>query len=40
MTEFSVMTDETELTSTENLLDLRVSSVTFDRAGLGQIING
>ena len=40
MTEFSVMTDETELLSTENLLDLRVSSVTFDRAGLSQILSG
>lgn len=36
MTEVSARTDESELSPQENLLDLRVTSVTFDRVLLTQ----
>ena len=40
MTEFSVITDETEILPIENLLDLRISTANFDRAGLLSITGG
>ena len=38
MTEFSVITDETEIGPIENLLDLRISTAHLDRASLAQIL--
>ena len=40
MTEFSVMTDESEIKITENVLDLKVSNAAFDRVGLVQLTGG
>lgn len=34
MTEFSAITDETEIGPVENLLDLRISTASFDRSAL------
>ena len=38
LTEFSVITDETEIGPIENLLDLRISTASLDRAQLAQIL--
>jgi hypothetical protein len=34
MTEFSAITDETEIQPTENVLDLRVSTANLEKASL------
>lgn len=34
MSEFSILTDESELLAKENRLDLRISTVSFDRIPL------
>ena len=38
MTEVSTRTDESELGPQENLLDLRISSASFDRAMITQLL--
>ena len=38
MTEVSARTDESDLNPTENLLDLRISSASFNRVMLTQLL--
>ena len=38
MTEFSVATQESELRPSQNILDLRLSTVEFDKTALNQIM--
>lgn len=40
MSEFSVITDESELESRENRLDLRISTATFEKVSIGRILGG
>lgn len=40
LTEFSVITDESEILPKENLLDLRISTAAFDRSNLIRITGG
>jgi hypothetical protein len=40
MSEFSIITDESEIQAKENLLDLRISTASFDRVTLVQILGG
>jgi hypothetical protein len=40
MTEFSAITDETEIAPLENLLDLRISTANIDRTSLISIMGG
>jgi len=40
MSEFSILTDESELLAKENRLDLRISTISFDRIPLVQIMGG
>lgn len=40
MSEFSIITDESEIQAKDNLLDLRISTASFDRVTLVQILGG
>jgi hypothetical protein len=40
MSEFSVITDESELESRENRLDLRISTATFEKVSIARILGG
>lgn len=40
MSEFSIITDESEIMARENRLDLRVSTASFDRVSLMQLMGG
>ena len=40
MSEFSVITDESEMDARENRLDLRVSTATFERVSVMQLMGG
>lgn len=40
MTEFSTMTDETEIGPIENLLDLRITQASIDRVSLAKLFSG
>ena len=40
MTEFSVMTDESEIRPEENILDLRISTASIDRISFRTLLRG